>query len=72
MGHASTVITAQIYIHNLRKNSGFVNRVDSQPFATQTQPEASRKYQAADFSMVLDPAQQRANLRGMQGVAQLV
>ena len=38
MGHASTVITAQIYIHNLRKNAGFVNRLDTQQSATQTQP----------------------------------
>jgi integrase len=38
MGHASTVITVQIYIHNLRKNAGFVNRLDTQPVATQTQP----------------------------------
>ena len=28
MGHASTVITAQIYIHNFLKNSGFVSRLD--------------------------------------------
>ena len=34
MGHADTVITAQIYIHNLRKNAGFVNRLDTQPAGT--------------------------------------
>jgi hypothetical protein len=34
MGHADTVITAQIYIHSLRKNAGFVNRLDTQPAAT--------------------------------------
>jgi integrase len=38
MGHASTVITAQIYVHSLRKNAGFVNRLDTQPAATQPQP----------------------------------
>jgi len=38
MGHASTTITAEIYIHSLRKNAGFVNRLDTQPDATQTQP----------------------------------
>jgi hypothetical protein len=36
MGHGSTVITAQIYIQSLRKNAGFVNRLDTQPDATNT------------------------------------
>ena len=41
MGHAATAITAQIYIHNLRKNTGLVNLLDTpQPPATQTQPVA--------------------------------
>jgi integrase len=60
MGHASTTVTAQVYMHNLRKNAGFVNRLDSQPVATQTQPEAFPIHQAADSSMVLDASQQTA------------
>jgi hypothetical protein len=70
MGHASTVIAAQIYIHNLRKNAGFVNRLDSQPVATQTQPEASPLHQVADSSMVVDAFQRTANFPGTQRIAQ--
>ena len=42
MGHSSIAITAEVYAHSLRKNAGFVNKLD-QPLpqldATQTQPE---------------------------------
>jgi integrase len=43
MGHASIAITAEVYAHSLRKNSGFVNKLDQQLpqlAATQPQPEA--------------------------------
>jgi len=42
MGHSSIATTAEVYAHSLRKNAGFVNKLD-QPLpqlpATQTQPE---------------------------------
>src|SRR5215472_2280061 len=42
MGHSDVAITAKVYAHSLRKNAGFVNKLD-QPLpqldATQTQPE---------------------------------
>ena len=50
MGHADTVITAQIYIHNLRKNAGFVNRLDTQPAATQPQPRPDAPVIPAEIS----------------------
>ena len=51
MGHADTVITAQIYIHNLRKNSGFVDRLDTQQSATQAQPEANQSVRGNEISL---------------------
>jgi len=43
MGHASVTVTATVYAHALRKNRGFVNRLDppatSQLSATRPQPE---------------------------------
>jgi len=51
MGHADTVITAQIYIHNLRKNSGFVDRLDTQQSATQAQPEANQTVRGNEISL---------------------
>ena len=46
MGHSSIAITAEVYAHSLKKNAGFVNRLD-QPLpqlpATQTQPEGEEE-----------------------------
>ena len=42
MGHSDVAITAKVYAHSLRKNAGFVNKLDQQLpqlDATQTQPE---------------------------------
>ena len=50
MGHASTTITAEIYIHSLRRNAGFVNRLDTQLDATQTQPEAKEALEKSEIS----------------------
>jgi integrase len=47
MGHASIMVTANVYAHALRKNSGFVNRLDveivPQLAATQPQPEPEQE-----------------------------
>jgi hypothetical protein len=47
MGHASIMVTASVYAHALKKNSGFVNRLDTelapQPATTQPQPEVEQK-----------------------------
>ena len=43
MGHSSIMITATVYAHALRKNTGFVSRLDSQPVATQAQPEPDQE-----------------------------
>ena len=49
MGHATTTITADIYVHLLRKNAGFVNRLDTQPAATQTQPEVKEAFEKIEI-----------------------
>jgi hypothetical protein len=43
MGHTSTVITAQLYIHNLLKNSGFESRLDTQQSATRGKSDGQQQ-----------------------------
>jgi integrase len=51
MGHSSALVTATVYAHALRKNQGFVNRLDTpQVPATQTQRDT-----VADMPMSVSP-----------------
>jgi integrase len=47
MGHSSILVTASVYAHALRKNTGLVNRLDAelapQQSATQPQPEPTQE-----------------------------